>query len=260
MTREEILNKAKYILVEAYDDVNPTINREIKENIPLVLDYLKDKQYLKIGCPDKRTRYNEVGNYHHYTTNFLYENLKSIMNFIGVKDFNFNDFVIRENINKNTNQDFSYLYYTKPINYKITTSYYTYDKETNIVRYDPGNDVIMCDYTFLTYAKYYNHISPSFGSNLTLNNYAKLNFMAHDVGIIENLSTKNDKTILISCDSHSIPLIPILSCYYKRVILLDSRFSGNNTRYYWENKEIDDVLIEISFNNKPEKFIKDNFE
>ena len=28
-----------------------------------------------------------------------------------------------------------------------------YDKETNIVRYDPGNDVIMCDYTFLTYAK-----------------------------------------------------------------------------------------------------------
>ena len=74
MTYEEILNKAKYILVEAYDDVNPTINREIKENIPLVLDYLKDKQYLKIGCPDKRTRYNEVGNYHHYTTNFLYEN------------------------------------------------------------------------------------------------------------------------------------------------------------------------------------------
>ena len=30
---EEILNKAKYILVESYDDVNPTINREIKENI-----------------------------------------------------------------------------------------------------------------------------------------------------------------------------------------------------------------------------------
>ena len=118
----------------------------------------------------------------------------------------------------------------------------------------------MCDYTFLTYAKYYNHISPSFGSNLTSNNYAKLNFMTHDIGIIENLSTKNDKTILISCDSHSMPLIPILSCYYKRVILLDSRFSGNNTRYYWENKEIDDVLIEISFNNKPEKFIKDNFE
>ena len=73
------------------------------------------------------------------------------------------------------------------------------------------------------------------------------------------LSTASDKIILISGDSHMIPFIPIISCYYKKTIVLDSRYSGDDTSYYWENENIDDVIICPSFNADISKYINKNF-
>lgn len=263
MTKEEILAKAKYILVESYNDVDETIHNEIEENKKPNLEYLKDKTYLKIGNPDPSTRYNESNNYHHYTTKFLYSNLQAIMDFIGVKEFNFNDFVLREKITPDRdgngiNLDFSYLFYIKPVNYKIICHSYKLD-DKHIIQYIPGDDVIECNYNFLTNVKLFNHIHGIFFRQLPFTNYHKLNYLAHDCGVIENLSTSSNKILLISSDSHSIPLIPILSCYYKKVICLDSRFIGNDTTSYWINENIDDVIIMPSFNANIKKYIDENF-
>ena len=264
MTKDEILAKAKYILVESYgSDKNPGVKQNIETNRQSVLDYLKDKEYLKIGNPDPSTRYDDKENVHHYTTKFLYKNLQEIMDFIGVKDFNFNDFVLRENIKENrddeiTTEDFSYLFYIKPVKYKLVC--HSYDLlPNNIINFIQGGDIIECNYNFLTNVKF-NHILGTFYNNsIPLSYYHRLNYLAHECGIIENLSTESNKTLLISCDSHSIPLIPILSCYYKKVICLDSRFKYNVTNLYWSNEYIDDVIIIPSFNANIEKYIDKNF-
>lgn len=262
MTKEEILAKAKYILVESYNDVDETIHKEIEENKIPNLEYLKDKPYLKIGNPDSSTRYNESENYHHYTTKFLYSNLQSIMDFIGVKEFNFNDFVLRENkkLSRDNNGvllDFSYLFYIKPVKYKIICHHYEL-QDNGIINYIQSGDIIECNYNFLTNVKL-NHLLGIFYNKIPFTNFHRLNYLAHDCGIIENLSTTSDKTLLISSDSHAIPLIPILSCYYKKVICLDSRFNGNDTSSYWINEDIDDVIIMPSFNANIEKYIDKNF-
>lgn len=256
MTKDEILNKAKYILFESYANDGTQTLEDIKWNRSSVLDYLKDKCYLKIGSEDINNRYiNDIFNSHHYTTKFFYENLQSIMNFIGVADFNFNDFVVRHNILGDN--DYSYLYYIKPIKYKITTHNYNLG-ENALITYYVGGDIIECDYTFFTKCNF-NHILGIYTNKHRLSRYHELNYMAHDCGIIENLSTSSNKVLLISCDSHSIPLIPILSCYYKKIICLDSRFNGNNTRPYYEKENIDDVLICMSFNANITKYINKNF-
>ena len=64
--------------------------------------------------------------------------------------------------------------------------------------------------------------------------------------------------MIISGDSHTVPLIPILSCYFKKVIVLDNRFNFPSNLFY-ENEEITDILIMLSYNNTLDKFIKYNF-
>ena len=257
MTYEEILNKAKYILFESYcSNKDEKAKYDIETNKQSVIDFLKDKQYLKIGNPDSNTRYYLENNYHHYTTSFLYSNLKQMMNYIGVKDFNFNDFVLRKNIVYE--QNFSYLYYVKDVRFRLVCNHYELD-DNMIINYYVGKDIIECDYTFLSNARL-NHCLKTFANQtIPLIPYHRLNYLAHDCGIIENLSTASDKTILISGDSHMIPFIPIISCYYKKTIVLDSRYSGDDTSYYWENENIDDVIICPSFNADISKYINKNF-
>lgn len=53
--------------------------------------------------------------------------------------------------------------------------------------------------------------------------YHKLFVGAHNCVRVDNKNLSNGKKIIISSDSHSIPIIPILSCYYETVVVLDNR-------------------------------------
>jgi len=53
--------------------------------------------------------------------------------------------------------------------------------------------------------------------------YHKMFKYCHQCAMIENLDNPDAKDIFVSCDSHIIPLVPILTCYYRKTYIFDNR-------------------------------------
>ena len=66
----------------------------------------------------------------------------------------------------------------------------------------------------------------------------------HSCCKIINETIDTDKTILVTGNSMSVPIIPILCCYYKEVVYLDNR-DGLSHSNYFEGKVFDDVIIQL---------------
>lgn len=91
----------------------------------------------------------------------------------------------------------------------------------------------------------------------SLTEYHKLFCFPHRCGHIVNKTIDSNKTMVISCDSQMIPIVPILACYFKEIYHLDNR------QYKEVSKNIDFskityIIIVGGFNNE-RKYLKDNF-
>ena len=62
--------------------------------------------------------------------------------------------------------------------------------------------------------------------------YHQLFRYSHECIKIENMCSKSNRILIISGDSHTVPLIPILSCYFKKVIVLDNRFNFPSHKFH----------------------------
>ena len=88
--------------------------------------------------------------------------------------------------------------------------------------------------------------------------YHRLFIHPHACCRIINKTIDNNRVLVISCDSHMIPIIPVLSCYFKEIWVLDNRNNGKYVEKININ-DVTDVLIAGGFS--PEwKFLDTNFK
>lgn len=227
MTKEEILNKAKYIQF-------PLVNNSYKEDYKELINNIERLPIIK----EHSVLYDDItGDEHHYTTEYTYKYVLPIINNLLNFGFNINDFNIKEYkiIENNIESDLSYLVPKNKYTFKLYS--FLRDKEFDF-EFDGG---LVFNYNLRPDGK-----------------YRDLFVFPHQCSRIINNEINNDKKLFISGDSQIIPSISILACYYKEVWYFDNRTGkeGNfinkeNTTKYSDNfKDVifDDVLIELYSN------------
>ena len=181
-------------------------------------------------------------NEHHITTASYY---KVILPFLKlyIKDFPFD-------IN-----DFEYVPYAIVQNNKIfDISYLKPKKEFKFSMSRNGKELFTNgDFSSLHY------MEGTFDDPLNddLTDYHKLYRGYHSCSRVINDTIDNDLSIFITGDSMSIPLIPVLACYFKEVVLMDNRDFLSHSDYY-ENKNFDYVIIQLWEGHHIDKPLKVN--
>lgn len=223
MTKDEILNKAKYIQF-------PLINKEYKEyqinnihKLPCVKTY---NPLYSLSTTDK----------HHYTLQYHRDYVLPLMENLLQFDYNKNDFNIVDCYNDNC--DLSYFIPKKDMTFNVywllgTKEYLNIPFENGLIFNETEGN----------------------GEKL----FRNMIIGCHTSLKIVNNSIDSNKKLLISGDSQIIPDIAILACYYKEVWYLDNRSGKIDNLTMDINKTIsiedkykdiyfDDILISL-YNN-----------
>ncbi len=88
-------------------------------------------------------------------------------------------------------------------------------------------------------------------------NYHRFLWCTHKCALIKNNNIHNGKSLIVSCDSQMVPVIPILACYFGEILHLDKRDTYDISGYL--ERDYDCVLVahwcsdsclETSFFNK----------
>ena len=194
-------------------------------------EYNVDKEIHKISFSDKNQLY--VGwkdNEHHFTTKYHREvSLPFLGKLLGF-DFNINDF--------------------------------------NIVKRKYGK----FDISMLKPKKKYIYDVVCFNNNVKLKNvsfdrlitgtihteYHKLYKFPHSASRIINKSINSNEILFISGDSHMIPIVSALSCYFKEVWYIDNRKNIVNSNN-WKDVNFTKVLVEL-YDKPLDYYINQNFK
>lgn len=143
-------------------------------------------------------------NAHHWTTSYVWNNIIPML----AKDYNLvintDDFTLIDFRN-----NWGDLSYHQP---KIKSDFVYHDMENSIILYG-GNEILRVR-----------------TDEDGISDYHRLYRGAHKVSYIENKSVQTDRVLLINGDSMTIPVIPILANYFKKIICLDNR-SKHDTKY-----------------------------
>ena len=133
-------------------------------------------------------------NKHHWTYDYVYKTMIPLI----CSDYNIpyrsNDFTKHEYFIHNSN--LSYLQYAGDYTFSLT-SYTSNEHATG------HHDIFISPSSKVTYHRVFRY--------------------AHQVARIDNKSLHNGKRLLLNCDSMSVPIIPILACYYQSILVLDNR-------------------------------------
>lgn len=260
MTREEVINNARVLVMPHSDypenrglenhnyDLSPLIDnhKHIILPNPSSLDY--DYHYL-----------HNITNEHHFTTQYHYNNtlpaLKQLLHFpFKKKDF----YLIENKISINGYGDFSFYLPKKQYYYNIFSFIPHYSENNTKV------ELVMKNFS-MTHTELTSVNNPY---EICTTPYHSLFKFAHQSCIITNRNiwnniqnVPNPKRLIISSDSHIIPLIPILSPYYLEIIVFDNRLDvslWDQFRMNERNINDYDVLFLIWDNNKLEKYTIEN--
>lgn len=169
-------------------------------------------------------------NEHHLTTDFYYNVLLPFIK-LYIEDFNFN-------IN-----DFCKVNRITKINGRIYDMSYIEPKDKSMLFTMSKNGVDLFENKPFSYLHY---CDGNFDDELPddVTEYHKIFRGFHSCCKITNNVISNNKTIFVTGDSMSIPLIPILCCYFKEVVYMDNR-DGISHKEYYEGKVFDDVVIQL---------------
>lgn len=191
---------------------------------------------------DKNNRY--VGyslNEHHWKTEYVFNVfLPKILKDLNI-DFNKDDFIKINNFNENNKHDLSFLMpkYDKVVIFRDFQR--NIKKSLNISELVVGHD---------------EHFESPLGE---MTYYHRLYRGAHSCSEIINNDSATQKTLILNGDSMAIPLIPILSYYYKRILYIDNRktIDIKNVIQEYINLKSDYVILMID-DGSQERRIKRN--
>ena len=144
-------------------------------------------------------------NVHHWTTKYVWEKfIPILMNLLHI-NFNQNQFV-----------KIPYIWNTCDFSYHDLQN-----AKFNIKMFDSGKEEIG-----------YHEILRNVNNCpfMVLSCYHSLFKLAHCSGTIMNLNDALLQRVAVNCDSMAIPIIPILACFCKNMIVVDNR-SGKNLNY-----------------------------
>ena len=229
MTREEVIEKGKFIVVPSLGNPDPQEST--------FDDLIKDKPCIRLTCtPYVDNCWRIPENEHHYLPQWSYAKLLPAA--IALLKFPYDqaDFYMMSNQTEYGNMP--YLLNKNLQHYKVFAP--IYNESDGVLHFDDyfltSNEITSCNEC----------IDPLMRKELN-DPYHKLFKFAHLPIIVENQTLKDGKTLLLDCDSQAIPLIPILITYYKKVIILDNRFPNVScwNIYKLANEQIDDVLIVV---------------
>lgn len=244
MTGEEILAIAKVVFVDNTLRLPPE-KEQFKEGID---GFLRMNEYLKVGSNKAEDFYTDPLNCHHYTTEYWYSVMNTVLGYMGIT-FKRNQFELYRRVFNIG--DFSFLVPKSSPWFRIVRTpvervedklYYWQEKQIDVVRFE-GMSFIPED------------------GNCKMSPYHSLFSGMHEPCTVENLGKKEGKTIIISGNSHTIPLIPILACYCKKVICLDVRLPIDYSFIYKDLKPEDvEAYLFVSYDDDIEKFTKLNLK
>lgn len=239
MTTDEILTKAKLLCVMHPNEKLTNDRFEFSKSHKSLIIKTMD-QYSNWNFPKNCILSGLPLNEHHLTTNFLFKtllpNLAVLLNF----EIDWSKYKYVSNIYTDADGRSFDLSTYEPIN----------QGEYNVWCNDINNG-IFGNFEVLKYSSY---ISIWYAKGLfqkqfpcieSLSPYHKLYAFPHTNSKILNLTKNNNgRTLLISCDSQMIPIIPFLATIYKEVWILDNRDKNASTCHPWiDDVKFDDVLI-----------------
>ena len=165
------------------------------------------KLYKFIIDNDANKYVNYKNNVHHWTTDYCWKNVvPKLLNDCSIKldssKFKKVDFVWN-------NCDFSY-------HEELANSKYEVEDFANQDKYTGYHNILR-------------NVNNSPFMQISL--YHSLFVLSHKSGLIQNLSTDSNKTLVINCDSMAIPIIPILACFFRKILVVDNR-TGFQCNYY----------------------------
>lgn len=171
-------------------------------------EYSKYPNYKLVVLTNAELYVGYTLNEHHWKTAFVWNKfIPLLMNDLNIK-FNPNHFKQVYNFTENELFDLKYHVPKKKQDLKLTFI------NTNFVL--TGNhDMLRLDKNGI-----------GFGTDVErqeITDYHRLYRGAHTNTILENLSIKSNRRLILNSDSFMIPVIPILSYYYKEILVLDNR-------------------------------------
>lgn len=201
------------------------------QNVKSISNFnLKGKKVIDISWLNVNFYSGYICNEHHITTDSYYDIIIPFLNLF-IKDLNFK----KEDFNKkihviNSGDKIFDISYLEPKNKNIK---FTFSKNGNIL-FKNG------DFNCLHY------LETDWGDEVFDGNtdFHKLFRGSHSCCKVINETIDNDKKIFITGDSMSIPILPILSCYFKEVVFMDNR-DGKSHKDYYENEIFDYVIVEL---------------
>ena len=258
MTKEEIVEKAKYIIVPNYCEIRGTLN--LTEDF---ISFMSTHEGVELHG-EKEDLCKCEGNEHHFVNHWIYENtLWAAFKLLNIK-FNPLDYYKVNNFSQDKDiiTDFSYIMPYNGGSFEISCDIFTpYDENcesfyVNKQFKDEGDFSILIARSpeNVPNAEYFRR---SLGYPTT--DYHTLYRCPHQCSLIKNKTINNGKKLLISCDSHSIPIIPILANYYEEVAVMDSRVIFSQ-KWIYGSRNFDDVLFVMSPINFLEKYTEDNLQ
>lgn len=173
-------------------------------------EYAKYPGFVSINLGERELYAGLSLNQHHWKTAFVWNNfIPLLMNKLEI-DFNPDDFVKKQFYTDDDLFDLSYHDLKEPDQVSLTflltkLKLNMKSTELRLSKNDQG-----------------------FGSTFTgeyLTDYHRLFRGAHESTILENDSAVYDRYIILNSDSFMIPVIPILSHYYKKMLILDNRYN-----------------------------------
>lgn len=254
LNKKEIIKDAKVIIL-------PDIqigNKDVKHNT--FSNFIKKHQSIKLPSPTMDSLYTDTEyTRNQFTTEWHYRNTIPAMEILLNLPYKSEDFTLITN--KLKDGDFSSLVSKDLQNYSVLTYKKSYSMNENgepsltvtpTIHNCNSNEITNCTDTFDD-----DCIEGYYVNNT---NYHKLFKYSGISCIIYNTGDNYvlDRTLLVSCDTNSSPIIPILARYYRKVIYLDNTISEYGIELSsilsLENEKPDDVIIIVSPNEDIEKY------
>lgn len=218
MTKEEIIDKAVWVQYP---------------NNGIYKEYNINKEIHKLPILDNSFLYRDwTFNTHHFTTK--YHRLYSLPLFAKLLNFNYNenDFILKERIGDGK-FDISMLYPKTEFKYEIYG--FNHNEHFDNISYD---DIV--------------HSNVSFSM---MTDYHRLYKYPHENSRLINKTLNNERKLFISGDSHMIPNISVLSCYFNEIWYFDNR-NGLSLYDKWKDIYFTDILIEIGCTGQDDYIVK----
>ena len=144
-------------------------------------------------------------NIHHWTTKYVWENFIPILMKLLHINFNQNQFV-----------KILYIWNTCDFSYHNLQNAKFKIKMFDNNREEIGDHEILRNVNNCPY--------------MSISCYHSLFKLSHQSGFIENLGNSLIQRIAVNCDSMAIPMLPILACFCKQLLVVDNR-TGKNKNY-----------------------------